>query len=88
MRLSPGNCAKLAELLAIAEAELCTEEEEPRKEASETYAALFRALALGGLTTGYLRKDSHQMMIEDLETLGLGGLLAPRPDGTQREVTQ
>ena len=88
VRLYPGDCARLAELLGIAEAKLVTIEETPKSEAAQTYAALFRALTLGGLTPGFLLADSHKMIGEELAALGLGDLLAPRPSGKQKEATQ
>jgi hypothetical protein len=64
IRLSPSDCATLAQALAVAEAELVTEEDQLLKETAGKYADLFRALALGTLAPGQLMPWNFDSMSE------------------------
>ncbi len=66
MRLYPSDCATLAQVLAVAEAELVAEADEPLKEAAGNYAALFRALSLGTMSPGRLMPWNLSSMPKDL----------------------
>jgi len=66
LRLYSSDCATLAQVLAIAEAELVAEADQPLKEAAGNYAALFRALSLGTLAPGRLMPWNLHSMPEDL----------------------
>jgi hypothetical protein len=54
LRLDSSDCATLAQLLAVAAAELVAEPDESLKESASNYAALFRALSLGTVAPGRL----------------------------------
>jgi len=66
LRLYPSDCATLAQVLAMAEAELVAEADQPLKEAAGNYAALFRALSLGIPAPGRLTPWNFDPMSEDL----------------------
>ena len=66
LRFYPSDCATLAQVLAMAEAELVAEADQPLKEAAGNYAALFRALSLGTLAPGRLTPWNLHAMREDL----------------------
>ena len=66
LRLYPSDCATLAQVLAMAEAELVSEADQPLKKAAGNYAALFRALSLGAMAPGRLTPWDFDSMSEDL----------------------
>ena len=72
LRLYPSDCATLAQVLAMAEAELVTEADQPLKKAAGNYAALFRALSLGAMAPGRLTPWDFDSMSEDLTGPQLG----------------
>jgi len=72
IRLYPSDCATLAQVLAMAEAELVAEADEPLREAAGNYAALFRALSLGTVAPGRLTPWNLNSMSEDLAGAQLG----------------
>jgi hypothetical protein len=87
LSIPPADCATLARLCLLAEEQLPMREEQAEAQAARTYAALFRACALGGMTPGWLVRDAHQGIYEELAGLGLGDLLKPIPGG-RAEVTE
>lgn len=64
LRLYSSDCATLAQVLAMAEAALAAEGDEMLGEAARDYAALFRALSLGGMAPGPLRPWNLRPMSE------------------------
>jgi len=66
LRLYPSDCAALAQVLAVAHAELLAEEDQTLKEEAGNYAALFRALSLGIVAPGRLSPWNYNPMSEDL----------------------
>ena len=66
LRLYPSDCAALAQVLAVAHAELLAEEDQTLKEEAGNYAALFRALSLGAVAPGHLTPWDFHSMSEDL----------------------
>ena len=72
IRLYPSDCATLAQVLAMAEAALVGEGDEPLGKAAGNYAALFRALSLGGVAPGRLTPWDFDSMREDLAGPPLG----------------
>jgi hypothetical protein len=72
LRLYPSDCATLAQVLAVAEAELDSEADRPLKKAAGNYAALFRALSLGTVAPGRLTPWHFDYMSEDLAGLQSG----------------
>jgi len=66
LRLYLTDCTTLAQVLAVAEAELVSEADQPLKEVAGNYAALFRALSLGAVAPGRLTPWNFNSMSEDL----------------------
>jgi len=66
IRLYASDCATLAQVLAVAHAELLEEEDHPLRMAAGNYAALFRALSLGIPAPGRLTPWNFDPMSEDL----------------------
>ncbi len=65
LRLYPSDCATLSQVLAMAEAALAAEGDEMLREAARDYAALFRALSLGGAVPGPLKPWNLRPISED-----------------------
>lgn len=65
LRLYPSDCATLSHVLAMAEAALAAEGDDLLWEAARDYAALFRALSLGGAAPGPLKPWNLRPMAED-----------------------
>ena len=72
LRMQPADCATLAQVLAMAEAELVAEADQPLRKAAGNYAALFRALSLGAVGPGRLTPWDFDSMSEDLTVPPLG----------------
>jgi hypothetical protein len=79
VRIHPADCANLTELCQLAEAELITPEAEPLAKAARSYAALFRACAVGGMMAGHMLPAHVDDLRRDLAGLGLGDVLSPMP---------